>query len=124
MAAGIAQLKHCLSPGFYESLEEKTSRLVDGVNRHAKSRQYAFRMFRMGSIFWLSFSDRESIRKSSEIEGEGPKKFALLHSELLNSGIYLGPSGYEVGFVSAAHSNEDIDVAIEAMNEGLDKIFK
>ena len=124
MAAGIAQLKHCLSPGFYESLEEKTSRLVDGVNRHAKSRQYAFRMFRMGSIFWLSFSDRESIRKSSEIEGEGPKKFALLHSELLSSGIYLGPSGYEVGFVSAAHSNEDIDVAIEAMNEGLDKIFK
>ena len=71
----------------------------------------------------MSFSEREPIRKSSEIDGEGPKKFALLHRELLNAGVYLGPSGYEVGFVSAAHSNEDIDRAIAAMNFGLDKIF-
>lgn len=123
MAAGIAQLKHCLIPGFYESLAEKTSRLVNGVNSHAKAQQYAFRIFSMGSIFWLSFSDREPIRKSSDIDGEGPKKFALLHRALLDAGVYLGPSGYEVGFVSAAHTTEDIDIAIQAMNLGLDKIF-
>jgi len=124
MAAGIAQLKHCLRDGFYESLGEKTARLVDGVNQYAQSKQYAFRIFKMGSIFWLSFSDRERIQKSSEIDGEGPKKFALLHRELLDAGIYLGPSGYEVGFVSAAHSDEDIEFAIAAINQGLDKVFR
>lgn len=124
MAAGIAQLKHCLSPGFYEALEIKTSRLADGVNHYAKSKGYAFRIFQMGSIFWLSFSDQEAIRKSSEIQNEGPKKFALLHRELLDLGVYLGPSGYEVGFISAAHSNDDIDTAINALKYGLDKVFR
>jgi glutamate-1-semialdehyde 2,1-aminomutase len=52
------------------------------------------------------------------------EKFALLHKMLLDLGVYLGPSGYEVGFISAAHSNDDIDTAINALKYGLDKVFR
>ncbi len=51
------------------------------------------------------------------------EKFSLLHSELLKRGIYIGPSGYEVGFISAAHTEEDIDLTITAFKESLDIVF-
>jgi glutamate-1-semialdehyde 2,1-aminomutase len=51
------------------------------------------------------------------------KKFAPFHRSLLEQGIYLGPSGYEVGFVSAAHSTEDLDRTIAAMQHALDVVL-
>jgi len=49
--------------------------------------------------------------------------FRIMHRELLNRGVYLGPSGYEVGFVSEAHSLNDLDMAAKAMEEVLDMIY-
>jgi glutamate-1-semialdehyde 2,1-aminomutase len=50
-------------------------------------------------------------------------KFSILHSELLERGIYLGPSGYEVSFLSSAHSKGDLDNTIQAFKESLDIVF-
>ncbi|MFM7310169.1 MAG: aminotransferase class III-fold pyridoxal phosphate-dependent enzyme, partial [Flavobacteriales bacterium] len=58
MAAGIAQLKACLAPGFYEGLEKKTKQLVDAVQHYADDKGYEFRMFQMASIFWVSLVRR------------------------------------------------------------------
>ncbi len=123
MAAGIAQLTECLRPGFYEELKEKTDYLVNNVLSYARSKQYKFNMFSMGSIFWVTFSDQKAIRRSDEIDSEEMQKFAPFHRSLLEQGIYLGPSGYEVGFVSAAHSTEDLDRTIAAMQHALDVVL-
>ncbi len=122
MSAGIAQLKNCLRPGFYESLKMKTERLVNEVNAYAAEKQIAFRMFNMGSIFWLSFGYANRIRAIHEINAEEVKRFAPFHAALLERGVYLGPSGYEVGFISDAHSDEDISVTIAAFKSSLDAI--
>lgn len=123
MAAGIAQLNECLRPGFYEELKEKTDFLVNNVLNHARTKGYKFNMFNVGSIFWVSFSDKKAIRRIDEIDDSGMKLFAPFHRALLERGVYLGPSGYEVGFVSAAHSNEDLQYAVKSMCEALDEVF-
>ncbi len=123
MSAGIAQLKNCLRPGFYESLKMKTERMVNEVNAYATEREIAFRMFNMGSIFWLSFGYANRIRAIHEINAEEVKRFAPFHAALLERGVYLGPSGYEVGFISDAHSDEDISVTIAAFQSSLDAIM-
>lgn len=123
MAAGIAQLKECLKPGFYENLKAKTDYLVQAINDYASSKNYGFHIFSVGSIFWLSFGFAESVRSMKEINAEEVKRFAPLHAALLEEGVYLGPSGYEVGFVSDAHSKDDLDRTIAAFKKGLDLVF-
>lgn len=123
MAAGIAQLTECLRPGFYEELKEKADYLVNNVLAHARDKGYKFNMFNIGSIFWVSFSDKKSIRRMDEIDPEGMKRFTPFYHALLERGVYLGPSGYEVGFVSAAHSNEDLQMAVKAFCEALDVVY-
>jgi glutamate-1-semialdehyde 2,1-aminomutase len=123
MAAGLAQLTECLRPGFYEELREKTDFLVSNVLAHAQAKGYAFHMFSMGSIFWVSFDASKAIRRMDEINETGVKLFAPFHKALLERGVYLGPSGYEVGFISQAHTNADIEMAITAMQEALDVAY-
>lgn len=123
MAAGIAQLTECAKANFYETLEQKTSTFVDSINQHAQLNNYNFEMIQIGSIFWLSFDGKKRITKASEINAD-MSKFNSLFWELINQGIYLGPSGYEVGFVSAAHTKEDLQIASAAFCNGLDKVFR
>lgn len=114
MAAGIAQLTECLKPEFYSTLEKKTKKLTSGIENVFRSSNIVLRTFSIGSIFWLSFSDKEHVRNADEIGAEGIKKFNELYHKLHANGIYFGPSGYEVGFVSAAHTDADIDATIKA----------
>ncbi len=124
MAAGKAQLEACLVPGFYETLAAKTDGFASQINQHAVSRQYAFRVIHIGSIFWVSFDAQEAITSSDEIDGKKMNPlFSKLHAMLLEEGIYLGPSGYEVGFISQAHSMEDLTKGVNAFKRSLDKIF-
>lgn len=123
MAAGIAQLKQCLQPNFYQELEKKTKAFVQSILSHAQSKGYNFNMFSVGSIFWVSFSDKKAIRRMDEIDGESMQLFAPFHHSLLEKGIYLGPSGYEVGFISNAHSDEDLARASKAFCVALDEVF-
>jgi glutamate-1-semialdehyde 2,1-aminomutase len=71
----------------------------------------------------LAFSDQVHIRRSSEIDPDSMAYFSRLHGALLERGVYLGPSGYEVGFVSAAHGDAVIDEAVSAFTEALDAVF-
>lgn len=122
MAAGIAQLTECAKPGFYQDQEERTKYFVDSINAHAKSKGYNFELVTIGSIFWLSFDGKKSIHRANEINPD-MSGFKALHKELLNRGIYLGPSGYEVGFISSAHSKEILTKSIGIFCAALDEIF-
>ena len=122
MAAGIAQLTECAKPGFYEGQAERTNYFVSIINTHSKTKGYNFELVTVGSIFWLSFDGKKSIHKADEINPD-MTGFKNLHRELLNRGVYLGPSGYEVGFVSAAHTKEILGKAAGVFCECLDEIF-
>lgn len=124
MAAGKAQLEECLKEGFYAGLETKAKKLADGVNAHAAAQNYAFHIHTIGSIFWIAFSDEDKIQSADAIDGGSMSKFTTFFNDLLESGVYLGPSGYEVGFMSEAHTEADIEKTISAMNAALDRLFK
>ncbi len=124
MAAGIAQLTECLKPGFYEELERKTQFLIAAIFSNLKSQITNLKIFSVGSIFWIAFTDKEVVRTSEEIDADSMKHFKILHKELLERGIYLGPSGYEVGFVCEAHTEEDLIKTAKAFAEALEIAMK
>lgn len=124
MAAGIAQLNELLRTGFYKDLNKKTQEFVESIQRFTTARNYKFKVFCIGSIFWFAFTDKESIKTAEEIDPASMEKFKVMHRELLNRNIYFGPSGYEVGFVSAAHTKVELEKAKRAIFESLDVVFR
>jgi glutamate-1-semialdehyde 2,1-aminomutase len=120
MAAGAAQLRVCLEKGFYELLEKRTRHVVAEVLSHCEEHGHRVKMFSVGSIFWLAFSNRPSIRAAAEIDPESMKLFRTFYHALLNEGIYIGPSGYEVGFISSVHSDADLEHIIQGICNALD----
>jgi glutamate-1-semialdehyde 2,1-aminomutase len=124
MAAGIAQLSELLRMGFYRDLNNKTEEFTESIQRFATARNYKFKVFTIGSIFWFAFTDREKIGRADEIDSASMEKFKKLHRELLNRGVYLGPSGYEVGFISSAHTKTDLEKAKRAIFDSLDIVFR
>ena len=123
MAAGIAQLSQCLKKDFYVELERKTKNLIEGILNKTSDYKNRFTFHSIGSIFWIAFSNHEHIRTADEINSDSMKYFRALHALLLENGIYLGPSGYEVGFVSSAHSDTDIQQTIEVFSHCLNTVF-
>jgi glutamate-1-semialdehyde 2,1-aminomutase len=124
MAAGIAQLSELLQPGFYDELHAKTAGFVRDIQEFVAQRGYEFKVFTIGSIFWFAFTDKTSISTAEEIDPASMLKFKEMHRELINRGIYLGPSGYEVGFISAAHTKADLETTKTAIFDSLDIVFK
>ncbi|MCH2224168.1 MAG: glutamate-1-semialdehyde 2,1-aminomutase [Crocinitomicaceae bacterium] len=123
MAAGIAQLTECAKPGFYEDQEKRTKTFVESINAHASKNEYDFEMITIGSIFWLSFAGKKRIQKADQID-PNMDLFKYLFAELLDRGVYLGPSGYEVGFISQAHTTTYLEIAAKAFCDSLDAIYK
>lgn len=119
MSAGIAQLTECLKTGFYEELEKKTQHLIQGILAH----QHPFlKIFSIGSIYWLAFTNQEKIQRAEDIDGDSMKYFKTIYHILLENGIYLGPSGYEVGFINEAHTTQDIQKTIDAFGVALKEV--
>ena len=119
MSAGAAQLEMCLKPDFYKIQEEKTVFFTDIIKKHIKGKNYKANVQNIGSIFWIAFSEN-TIHSAEEIDPASMQYFKKLHSYLLDNGVYFGPSGYEVGFVSEAHTYEDLKKAAEIICAGLD----
>jgi glutamate-1-semialdehyde 2,1-aminomutase len=120
MSAGIAQLTQCLKKDFYQELDRKTNYLAEGIRAVNSFKQ--FKLFTLGSIFWIAFTEREQIANAEDIDPNSMTYFKTLYHSLLENGVYLGPSGYEVGFLSSAHTNEDLDKTIKAFGIALKKL--
>jgi glutamate-1-semialdehyde 2,1-aminomutase len=124
MAAGIAQLTECLKPDFYQNLESKTNFLIEQIFANIGSAATQLKIYAVGSIFWIAFTDKEMIRTAEAIDAGSMNYFRILHRELLERGVYLGPSGYEVGFVCEAHTQEDLLKTAKAFAEALEIALK
>ena len=123
MAAGYAALKQTLQPGFYETLAQKTQHFVQTIQDYCGTKGYEVHIQQIGSVFWIAFADHR-IMAADQIDPASMEKFKVLHHELLQKGVYLGPSGYEVGFVSAAHTDADLEEAAGIICEGMDEVFE
>ncbi len=123
MAAGYAAAKQLLATDFYEAMAAKTKVFVDFIQAYCDEKGYEVSIPTIGSIFWIAFT-KERITRADEIDPASMQKFKILHHELLENGVYLGPSGYEVGFISAAHTTEDLEIAAAKMCAAFDVVFR
>jgi len=114
MTAGIETLRILGEPGVWDGLERATGRLADGLG----SLDNAVRVASVGSMFGLFFADRP-VRSWDDARTADVERFASFHRAMLESGVYLAPSQFEAGFVSTAHSGEEIDATVEAARQTL-----
>lgn len=122
MAAGHAALTELLKPKFYENLNDRTEQLTARLDAFCQKHNFPAQFPHIGSIFWLSFSVKR-ITRADQIDGQKMDYFRTFYHALLAHGVYMGPSGYEVGFVSAAHTPVDIDTAATAFEAALTAAF-
>jgi glutamate-1-semialdehyde 2,1-aminomutase len=113
MSAGIATLNILKQPGFYQKLEEKSKLIADGISNAAKAAGYPIYSTRVGSMF-CSFFSKIAVYDWPSASQCDTKAFAKYFMAMLDEGIYLAPSQFETAFVSAAHTDEDIEKTIAA----------
>lgn len=119
MAAGLKTLEIISRDGFYEDLTEKTTRFITGMLNAAKKHGIAMTSNQVGAMFGLFFTDKESVNSFAEVTACDTDRFNKFFHGMLQAGVNLAPSAYEAGFVSSAHSDEDIQQTIDAS----DKVF-
>lgn len=122
MAAGAAQLQLCSAPGFYEGIAGKTAAFANEMNAYFEEKDLTMKMVHIGSIFWLSIGSSKAPSNANEIDVNAALAYAKLHNFLLEQGVYAAPSAYEVGFISAAHSEADMLKVTEAFKVGIQQL--
>ena len=118
MAAGIATLKK-LTGSAYAELQRKADFLRDALQPCLEKYRGRFLFQQIGSIFSFCFTDLERISSVEDIRKGDMKLFARFHREMLSRGVYIAPSGYEVGFISMAHADDDLLRTAEAVDRSL-----
>jgi len=121
MRAGLATLQKIERVNAYAQLEEKTSRFCGELNRELQKRGLPFELTRTASIFWLHAQTNDVIRRIDQIPAHNSAAFARIFHGALARGVYLAPSGFEVNFVSLAHSDELLERAGEAIVAAIEK---
>ena len=115
MAAGITTLRLLDETlDFYKNLEKSSALLEEGLQNNLKELQFDGVINRVGSMFTLFFTNEDSVNSFADVKKCDTALFAEYFRMSLESGIYLAPSQYEAGFVSAAHTNEDIESTVKA----------
>ena len=123
MAAGLATLEGLSTPGFHERLDAATSRLADGLAQAARGAGIPATVNRVCGMFSLFFS-AGPVANFREVMASDAALFRRWFHGMLEAGVYLAPSPYEAGFVSAAHGEAEIDATVEAAGRVLAAIAK
>jgi glutamate-1-semialdehyde 2,1-aminomutase len=117
MAAGLANLELISRAGFFEELEVKTRKLVEGIQGAADQEGVPLRTTQVGGMFGLFFTEAEQVVNFAEAGNCDVDAFRAFYHMMLDRGVYLAPSAFEVGFVSSAHSDGHIESTIAAARE-------
>ncbi|MFC1536954.1 glutamate-1-semialdehyde 2,1-aminomutase [Pseudomonadota bacterium] len=123
MRAGIETLSRLQAPGFYEELERKTTRLVEGLLEGCKAAGVPAVANQVGAMFTVFFTKLDAVSCCSDVSNHCDLAFfGKFFNAMLDEGIYLAPSQYEAAFMSAAHTDEDVDATIAAAGRALAKL--
>ena len=123
MAAGLTTLELVSQPEFYKQLEQRTHQLVDGLQRLADEANIPFSYNQVGGMFGLFFSQEKHISRFEEVMNCDQERFKQFFHLMLEQGVYLAPSAFEAGFVSAAHSEQDIQQTLAAAKIAFSKLI-
>ncbi len=114
MAAGLAMLNAISQPGFYQPLFDKTEQLVAGLEEIAKQAGVPFTTNHVGTMFGGFFTAEPKVSNYQQVMACNNEHFNKFFHGMLDAGVYLAPASYEAGFMSAAHSDEDIQFTLAA----------
>lgn len=116
MVAGLTQLHELEKAGAYETLDTIGAHLQQGVESIFQKKGIPHRFNRVGSMFCLFFTD-EPIVNLDSVKTQNLEQFRKLFWAMIDEGVYIAPSPYETGFLSLAHSREDIDETLEKLEK-------
>lgn len=122
MSAGLTTLELVSEPSFYEHLTAKTTRLLEGLTKLAKDANIPFTTNQVGGMFGLFFSSDKNISRFEQVMKCDQERFKQFFHLMLEQGIYLAPSAFEAGFVSAAHTEQDINDTLSAAKIVFEKL--
>jgi glutamate-1-semialdehyde 2,1-aminomutase len=114
LAAGLATLELASAEGFHARLDAAARRLVEGLQAQADAAGIGFTTNQVGGMFGYFFSTESTITRFDQVTRCDMKAFQRFYHGMLQAGVYLAPSAYEAGFVSATHSDSVIDATLDA----------
>jgi glutamate-1-semialdehyde 2,1-aminomutase len=114
MAAGLATLRELERPGFYDVLTQKTAMLTDGLLALARETGIPLAVEACGGMFGFVFTGDAPVRSLSQVAAADMTRFRKFFHGMLRENIYLAPSAFEAGFVSAAHGQDEISRTLDA----------
>ena len=117
MAAGLKTLELISANHFYDALAMKVTQLCDGLRQAAKDHNIPFTTNNVGGMFGFFFTEREKVTSFAEVGECDIARFQKFYHGMLQHGVYLAPSAYEAGFVSSAHTQDDLDATITAASK-------
>lgn len=124
MAAGIACLTQVAQPGVHQTLTERTTQLAEGLLDAAQKENIPFVVNHVGGMFGLFFTDAQTVTCYQDVMKCDVERFRKFFHLMLEEGVYLAPSAFEAGFMSLAHTQEDIQRTIDAARRCFAKIKK
>ena len=124
MTAGLATLECLTTPDFYTKLANHTTTLIQGFITRARAYHLPLHAVSIGSLFGLFFTTQDVIETEKEVLACDKTLFRRFFHGMLDRGVYLAPSAYEVGFVSAAHGTKEIDNTLSAAEKVFEALQK
>ncbi|HLT62887.1 MAG TPA: glutamate-1-semialdehyde 2,1-aminomutase [Pseudohongiella sp.] len=114
VAAGLAMLKQIQQPGFYENLTATTAKLLSGLQERADAAGIPFTTNQVGGMFGCFFTEEKQVTRFDQVMACNVDRFKRYFHLMLENGVYLAPSAFEAGFVSAAHTDAEIELTLNA----------
>ena len=122
MTAGLKTLELISAPGFFDDLSAKTEYLINGLVSEGRNAGVPVTENHVGGMFGLFFTEQDKVTNFTGSTACDQEKFRAFFHAMLDEGVYLAPSAFEAGFVSAAHQQQDLDATLEAARKAFARI--
>ena len=122
MTAGLTALKLISEPGFHKTLTAKSEKLMQGLKSAADDAGVPFHSVSVGGMFGFFFTEADRITSFAEMQACDAEKFKKFFHLMLQEGVYFAPAAFEAGFISQAHTDEDIAFTIAAAKKAFAKL--
>lgn len=122
MTAGLKTLELISAPGFFDRLTERTTELLVGIQAEADAAGIALTTNQVGGMFGLFFTEADKVTNFAQSMACHQEQFKRFFHAMLEQGVYLAPSAFEAGFVSAAHTGADVEATVRAAAAAFKKI--
>jgi glutamate-1-semialdehyde 2,1-aminomutase len=117
MTAGLKTLELLSKPGFHDGIFAKTTQLVEGLQQLADAANISMTTNHVGSMFGIFFTEETSVTNYQQVMACNTERFNKFFHGMLEAGVYLAPAAYEAGFMSGAHTDEDIQLTLNAAEQ-------